>query len=222
MRRRGNMARWAVITGAAARLTYLALALLPFVARNRLAELTVLLMIVQALAMVLAGTSFLGVMIDAVPAARAAQMMSWRMVGYGVSTTASTLFAGLLLSWLPFPLNYQALFAIGFVAALVSLWHVAHICVPAHRPAVTGIWWQELQPVFRRANFLRFVGIAGVVQVALGMVTPLLPLFAVRRLGASDGQISLIITTYCACSVLGSLSAAAGRAPGPPRADAGV
>ncbi len=40
--------------------------------------------------------------------------------------------------------------------------------------------------------------------MALGMVGPLMPLFAVRRLGAGDGQVSLVVTAFSAASVLGS------------------
>lgn len=203
----GRRMRWVLGSGFMQRFVYLLIALLPWVISAGRAELTVLLLVLQAIPVTLAATSFLSMLADAVPADRMSQVVGWRMVGLGVSSTLGTLFAGRFLLWLPFPVNYQWLFIIGYLASMVSIWHIAQMRV-ADRPTDLGgrgRWLRQFDQVMRYPRFAYFVLAVGVLQLAIGMSTPLFPLFWVRRLGASDAQISLVVTTASATFVIGSL-----------------
>jgi MFS family permease len=207
MRRSGQRMRFVIGSGLSHRLGYLAVALLPFFLPSHLPEFTVVVLVIQAFATALAATAFLALMADALPPDQVTQTVSWRMAGFGVTSTLSTLLAGLVLARLPFPLNYQVLFLAGFLTSLASQWNVAQVVVPA-LPAVRPIhsgWRSRLAGLGRMPRFAGFVGIASVLQMGLGMVVPLMPLFAVRHLGASDAQISLVVTMASAGLVIGSL-----------------
>ena len=203
----GHRMRWVLGSGFMQRFVYLLIALVPLVISAGRAELTVVLLVLQAIPVTVAATSFLSMLADAVPADRMTQVVAWRMAGLGVSSTLSTLFAGQFLQWLPFPLNYQALFTIGYLASMVSIWHIAQLRVP-DRPADLGRhsrWFTQFGQIMRYPRFAWFVLAVGVLQLAIGMSTPLFPLFWVRRLGAGDGHISLVMTTASATLVIGSL-----------------
>ncbi len=128
--RAGRRMRWVIGSGFGYRLIFLAVALAPFVLRSSLAEATALIWVLSALVTSISNVAFLSMMADAVPTERVTQVVGWRMAAFGLTNTLTTLAGGQLLRYLPFPLNYQALFLIGFAASLVSFWHVHQIHVP--------------------------------------------------------------------------------------------
>ena len=207
MRHVGHRMRWVLGAGILYRSVFLVMALLPFLVADRLPELLVLALVVQAFATTISATAFLSMMADAVPPEQIPQMVSWRMAGFGLTSTLSTLFAGLLLARLPFPLNYQVLFLVGFAASLLSWWSMTRIRVADRQPVRVARkpWREQLTGILSLSRFLKYVFIVWVLQLGLGMVVPLMPLHAVRQLGASDAQVSLIVTTVSASSVIGSL-----------------
>ena len=90
------------------------------------------------------------------------------------------------------------LFLIGFAASMVSWWHVRRIHVPdrspiAPAPSAAPARWAGRCAIRGSARFLVAVG---ALQLALGMIAPLLPLYWVRQLGATDGQISIVMTVF--------------------------
>ncbi len=205
--RAGHRTRWMLGGGFVQRLAYLLIALAPLVIAQGLPEVTVGLLVLQAIPVTIAATSFLSMLADAVPPDRMTQVVGWRIAGLGVTSTLSTLLAGQVLQRLPFPISYQVLFVIGYVASMLSLWHMTRLHVP-DRPADVssrGRWFAEFGRMMRYPRFGYFTAAVGVLQLALGMAAPLFPLFWVRRLSASDGQISLVVTIASAAMVLGSL-----------------
>ncbi len=206
--RGGQRMRWVLGSMFLHRAVYLAIALVPCVilsSRGR-ADATVALLIVQAIPLTLAATSFLSMLADAIPANRLAQVVGWRMAALGLTGTISTLAAGRVLQWLPFPVNYQLLFLIGFTCSMVSEWLVIRVRVP-DRPSVRQVppWHSKLRPMLRYRDFGVYLASVGILQLAIGVMTPLLPLFWARSLGATDGQISIIVTAASGAMVIGSL-----------------
>ncbi len=200
--------RWLIASGFAYRLSFLGVALVPFLFRTARAEVTAIVWVLSAVASSLSNVSFLSMMADAVPADRMTQVVGWRIAAFGGASTLTTLGAGALLQRLPFPLNYQVLFLIGYAASLVSWWHLRQMRV-ADRQLDRGQqppFWRDLGNTLRYPGFGRLVVMVGVLQLCLGMVAPLLPLYWVRRLSASDGQVSILMTVASATSVLGSLA----------------
>jgi MFS family permease len=186
---------------------YLLVALLPFFVVRWRAEATASLLILQALPGVISMTTVFTLMADAVPANRMSELISWRLVGSGIASTLASLLAGPLLTHLPFPLNYQVLFLIGYGASLVSQWHLTQLCVPERKPSLDsqGNWRQGFTRVWRYLRFRRFIIATTLQQVAATMLTPLLPLLWVRQMHATDEQISLIVTLYSGVNVLATL-----------------
>ncbi len=206
--RTGKRRRWLLATSALYRLGFLVIALLPFVTRERLAELTVAVLMINALPFVITVTTFTGTMADAAPPDRIPQMLSWRIAGWGLTSTLATLVAAILLSRLAFPIGFQMIFLAGMAISMAGVWHLAQVVTPDPE-RVRGapvVWYREFGPVLAYPGFGRFVLGALVVCSAYGMVMPLLPLYWVRTLGASDSEVSLAVTVYSALLVFGSLS----------------
>jgi MFS family permease len=207
MQRVGYRMRWAIATGLAYRLFFLTVALLPFFIMRGRAEATALVWVLSSCASSFSNVAFLSMMADAVPANRLQQMVGLRIAAFGLVNTITTLAAGPLLQRLPFPLNYQILFLIGFAGSMVSWWHVRRIHVP-EAPALTEqqpAFWREMRGIFRFPGYVRFVVPVFFLQLALGMMSPLLPLYWVRTLGATDGQVSLVLSMAMGTMVISSL-----------------
>jgi MFS family permease len=204
----GHRMRWVVGSLLTHRVLYLLIALLPFLLTGRLVEATVLLVILQAFPLAIANTSFLSMLADVLPSHRTTQVVGWRMAGLGITSTISTLLVGRMLQRVVFPLNYQVSFFIGFSASLVSAWLISRIVVKDPPPAgkTQGALLGNVGAALRRRGFGLFLVIACLTHLVIGIISPLLPLYWVHGLDATDGQISIIITAASAAQVVGALS----------------
>lgn len=207
MTRAGHRMRWVVGSGFIYRLFFLAVALAPFVFSRSRAEITTAIWVLSAFASSVSNVAFLSMMADAVPSDRMTQVVGWRIASFGVANTLTTLLGGQFLQRLPFPINYQIFFLIGWTASLVSWWHVLQLRVP-DRPAdhtPHPAFWRDLNRLLQYPRFGLFLIGVGIMQLALGIMTPALPLYWVHSLGASDGQVSAVLTIASATMVIGSL-----------------
>jgi MFS family permease len=206
--RTGHRMRWVIGAGFYYRLMFLLVALVPFVLLQGRAQATAGLWVLQAVPSTVSNIAFLSMLADAVPGDRMTQVVGWRMAAFGLTNTAATLLGGVLLQRIIFPLNFQVLFLIGFAASLVSWWHVRQIHVPDREPdrSKRRALLREMSQTLRYPRFGRFLIAVGALQFALGMIAPLLPLYWVRGLGATDGQISIVMTAFSGAMVLGSLT----------------
>lgn len=205
--RTGGRMAWVVGSGFFFRLQFLLVALLPFFFSQGRAEITALVWVLGAVASSISNVVFLSMMADAVPTGRMTQVVGWRIAGFGLANTIVTLLGGQFLKFLPFPLNFQVLFLIGYAGAMISWSYVRRIHVPdppadrSQHPA----FWRDLSRMLRYPRFSRFLLSVGVLQLALGMIAPLLPLYWVRSLSASDAQVSVVMTVTSGALVIGSL-----------------
>ena len=205
--RTGGRMAWVVGSGFFFRLQFLLVALLPFFFSQGRAEITALVWVLGAVASSISNVVFLSMMADAVPTGRMTQVVGWRIAGFGLANTIVTLLGGQFLKFLPFPLNFQVLFLIGYAGAMISWGYVRRIHVPdppadrSQHPA----FWRDLSRMLRYPRFSRFLLSVGVLQLALGMIAPLLPLYWVRSLSASDAQVSVVMTVTSGALVIGSL-----------------
>ena len=207
MVRKGKRMSWVIWSGLAYRAFFLTIALLPFVLVRNVAQATALVWVLSAFVSSISNLSFLSMMADAVPPDRIQQMVGWRIAAFGLTTTITTLVAGPLLQRIPFPLNYQALFFLGFLGSLMSWWNVTRLQVP-DRPPQTGpqpAFWRQIGGMLRFPGYARFLAAVFALQMALGMIGPLLALYWVRDLDATDQQVSLILSAATATMVIGSL-----------------
>ncbi len=207
MVRSGKRMRWVLWSGLAYRAIFLTVALLPFLLIDNVAKATALVWVLSAFITPISNLSFLSMMADAVPPDRIQQMVGWRIAAFGVTNTVTTLIAGPLLQRIAFPLNYQVLFFLGFLGSMMSWWNVTRLQVP-DRPPQTGhqpAFWRQIGAMLRFPGYTRFLVAVFALQMALGMIGPLLALYWVRNLDATDQQVSLIMSTSTAVMVVGSL-----------------
>jgi MFS family permease len=132
-------------------------------------------------------------------------LMSLRWSSLGATTAITVALVGLALNMMPFPLNYQVVFIGSFFGGLLSYLFSRSIRLPDNPPYV------EEKKVDKRlggatlrllldapAGFQRFNYSAFVFRAGVAMALPLLPLYWVREVGASDAWIGIINTANSA------------------------
>jgi MFS family permease len=138
-------------------------------------------------------------------------LMSLRWSSLGAVTALTVAIVGQLLDRGTFPLNYQLVFMGSFVGGLLSYLFSRSIVLPPNprhaEPEPTTIRRLLTLPRLSRVveglrgappAFLRFAGSAFLFRGGVAMAIPLLPLYWVREVGASDAWIGIITTANSA------------------------
>lgn len=214
---------------------YVALVILPWLlppaAQVWAVPIVVVLMAVPG---TLISIAFNAMFADVVPPAWRALVVGRRSAVLAISMTATSLACGLLLDRLPFPLNYQVVFFIGVAGSALSSYHLWRLrpvspALRVGRPILDAAQPGSLRFVdmLRNTLGLRFLarasarpllrldllsGSFGRLLVAYlffylfqAMPVPLFPLFWVRNLHLTDGQISLAAALLNAATLISSL-----------------
>lgn len=132
----------------------------------------------------------------------------------GVSTAISVAIGGQFLNALPFPLNFEVLLVLVSVAGIGSYLQSSRIVIPDQVTAPTA----AAGPVSRRLRelwrlvladraFTAYELRAFVYTASLGLAMPILPLFYVHEVAATDAWIGIIGAAISAGGVLGYLGA---------------
>jgi len=129
-------------------------------------------------------------------------VMSLRWSSLGAVTAITVSLVGLILEYMPFPLNYQVVFIGSFLGGLLSYLFSRSIDLPDSTPSAAPqlkVPVRERLRVIRQAAaehpaFARFAASAFVFRCGVAMAIPLLPLYWVREVGASDAWIGIIAT----------------------------
>ena len=138
------------------------------------------------------------------------ELMSRRWAIMGLTTAITVAMIGQLLDRLPFPGNYQLVF-IGFsIAGLISF-HFSHqfrVPAPAPRPPEPGgRRFDHLRATVRAVRsqpaFLRYSARQLVYFVGARFAAPLIPLYYVREVGATDAWIGIIATCQSLALLVG-------------------
>jgi hypothetical protein len=125
-------------------------------------------------------------------------LLSRRWTILGFTSAVFVLFAGAVLDRLGFPINYQVVFIGLSIGGLISLYFSSHIMLPERAPQSAGRmglrqslsqYWSlvRTRPDFLSFTLKRFVFLAGVT-----LAQPILPLYYVRTVKASDAWIGVI------------------------------
>ncbi len=138
------------------------------------------------------------------------ELMSRRWSIMGVTTTLVVLALGQMLDRVIFPLNYQLMFIGMSIGGLISFYFSSHIRIPPQTiPLETGDKSIKAQVsgmtqlVFQEKPFISFMTKRFIFFAGSAMAAPLVPLYLVREVGASDGWISIINTSQIAIMVIG-------------------
>lgn len=197
----------------------LLMALAPWISPDHGGELLAVLVTVQAIPSGIVNVAFTAMLPDAVSTEHLGPVVSVRNAIMAVTSTLGTLVSVPLLAWAPFPANYQAVMAIGFVSSYLSAYYVSQVQVPDRvvpeasvrsrsnrRPlsfrAVHEVWQgQQEYAWYVVAAFIFHMGLYGAI--------PLFSIYWVRELLLSDAWISALTVVWNASSTLASLAAPA-------------
>jgi len=163
------------------------------------------------------------------------QVVGKRTALLALSTTVSSLLCGALLDWIVFPLNYQLVFSLGAAGALMSSYHLSRLRLPPELPVRVGQVLRDLArpgilrfpDALRWPVGLRFLTRSGgkpllrldVLRGPFGLLmigyslfyisqymgVPIYPIYFVRGLNLTDGQISLGTALFYGSMLLASI-----------------
>src|SRR5262249_3697824 len=148
----------------------------------------VVLLLISAIPTGIAQGVFLGMLPSAVSKQEVANVVARRSILMNGLVLVCVFALGPMLEWIPKPLNYQLGFGLGFLASLMSSWHVAKIKIPDTVKVEKVV---KKVNVWANASFRRFVIIAVAINTSVFIAAPLIQPRLVEGLKASDGWISV-------------------------------
>jgi predicted MFS family arabinose efflux permease len=149
------------------------------------------MVVLSALPTGLAQGCFLGMLPKAVSDRQLAKVVARRTLLMNVGVLVFVVGFGQFLEALPFAINYQIAFGIAFLASFMSWWNVRRIKVP-DTPRVDPA--QVSVPkvnVWKNPEFVRLMVAVVAICTGVFMAAPLVQLYLVRGLDASDAWISV-------------------------------
>jgi len=128
----------------------------------------------------------------------------WSLLGFTNAITASLI--GQVLELMAFPINYQVVFLGATVGGLISFYFSSHITLPDQEPPppvpkdqpLPRRLRERLGEVIDNRAFVRFLISQFVFRWGLMLPVPLIPIYWVRQLSASDGWIGFLNTIQSA------------------------
>lgn len=136
---------------------------------------------------------------DVVPETDRARVFALRNILLAGVVTVGVFLAGRWLQSVPFPLNYQIMYGVGFAAAMVSTYYLTRLKVPeshvpeppaqALGPLALLRGWRDafkVEPDFARITLNTLLH-----GIGLWMIAPVYILYYVRTLGAEEGWLGL-------------------------------
>jgi hypothetical protein len=207
IQRRGDVVDWYSVSRLIANLAYVGFAVVSALAAP---ELVVPLCLLVWALLTIPGTvgqvSFPVVMDGAAGPKGRYDLLGRRWAIMGLTTALSVAAVGIVLEWLPLPTNYQLVLASFSVAGLISFHYSRAIQVndlPLRVPKGRSGMGMTAAVVRSERAFLSFVLRQCVFTAGVRLVAPLIPLYYVRTLGASDSWIGIIAMAQALALVAG-------------------
>ncbi len=157
---------------------------------------------VMSIALAFFNTAFVPLLAKVLPLEVRARTIAARGIRAGITSTLAVLVAGKILDILPFPFNFQVLFALAFVTAQMSTILVAQVHIPPvlddspapPKPLSGGPDTPppSVVPRLRTAAFRRHTAAAVVFILGIYMPIALYPVVLVDRLHATNGWIGAL------------------------------
>lgn len=191
---------------------YLGFLLLPlFFTESTQIWVIILISLVMNIPGVLVALQFNAEFAEVVPIEYRGHVSGTRNALYALSSMVTLLISGRILSWVSMPLNYQIVFAIGFIGAMMSVFHLFHIhavpgdeAAPEEKPQAAG-----KSPHFRTdvltPAYAGMLGLVFLFQFALVVVGPIGPKHQIATLHQSDSTISIGNAIFYITLFLGSI-----------------
>jgi hypothetical protein len=176
---------------------YVLTGLVPFLVQGNQPDAIILIWALATLPQTLVSVAFTVVMGGVAGPAGRLTLMSRRWTILGLTNSLTVLVVGQMLTWFEFPLNYQVVFIGSAVGALISVIFSSSLKLPPQEiPAKQPGIWQGLREhggaIRRNTPFVSFLTAQFVFRWGMTLAVPLLPIYWVRTVGATDAQISAI------------------------------
>lgn len=183
------------------------LGLLPVIRQIPQAQLFVWTVVLMGVPNVLSAAGWDSFFADIVPEGRRARVVSMRSTMTHLIMLSVVPLMGSYLDWVPFPFNYQSIFLLAFVGAMMSTWHVTKIKMPATatppRRKAPALNFTEAQRIFQETPEFAALALATLVyQAAISIAGPLFMVYFVDHLGASDSWIGFRMTLASLMSIV--------------------
>jgi MFS family permease len=127
-----------------------------------------------------------------------------------ISYMTSSLLCGYLLTWLPFPVNYQLVFLIGFIGAMMSSYFLSRIEMTDKVLPVTS----RFEGAFDLKSYLRVdiwktsyrvtLLLLMAFHLAQYLAIPLFPIYFVRNLNLNDNELGIGTAIFYFAMLIGS------------------
>jgi MFS family permease len=200
--------RLLVVSGFLSRLPVLLIALVPWLPRFP-AEAVVYITALGTIPGAAANVAFTAMLADVVAPQYRAHVVSVRNMLLSVVTTITVLGAGQALDVLPFPVGYQLIFVVAFVASLVSLYYLGRIVIPDSQPAGPAAAepgrsdaLAMARKMLAQRSYVRFTVGAFLLHWAIHFPIPLYVIYRVRVLGISEGWIGTLSMVESAVTIV--------------------
>jgi predicted MFS family arabinose efflux permease len=140
----------------------------------------------------IASAVFAIMMREAVPQDQLPPLLTHRHRALNIAITLGAIGFGIMLEYVPFPLNYQLMFVLAFAASMVSQWHIGRIKVqgmlsyPAP-PSAPSKPKRSLKALLSEDNFQSVAFVTFVSYVAFHLIFSVIPLHLEQDLNATEG-----------------------------------
>lgn len=182
------------------RFNFFFLALTPFLPLEWQPIWIVVSLTLTAIPQGISGVIFLGLMRESVENERWTLITSRRHMAMNATIAIGAIVAGLWLEKAPFPMNYQIMFLLAFVATMFSLWHVMHV-----KP-IYDVPNQSTPPIYRHLfqspRLKHILWMVMLTHIPFFMVYPLVPLQLVEGFHAEESFIAIFGLTELIAGIL--------------------
>ncbi len=138
------------------------------------------------------------------------ELMSRRWSTMGVTTTLMVIAIGQLLEKVLFPLNYQIMFIALSIGGLISFYYSSHLKLPLNTSSsleqsrsIRSQFRETKRLVLTEKPFITFMMKRFIFMSGVSLSAPLIPLYLVRYVHASDQWISFINMSQTAVMLVG-------------------
>jgi MFS family permease len=173
------------------RLTFLLPALTPLFPLRFQPLWLIFSVVLPAIPQGLSSTIFVSMMRDAIPHERQTPLASKRMLWMNVTTGVGALAFGFWLEQAPFPLNYQVMFLLAFVMALVSHCCVMNVKLPKTTATIQTTVVKSNAAPLRSPVFLSAVLVVVIAHIGFLALASVIPLHLVKNMGADEGFMAI-------------------------------
>jgi MFS family permease len=188
--RRTSSVRSLVVPGFIFRLIFILPAFAPLLPEPWRVPWIVIMATLPGLGQGIAAVMFVVLIQESVPKERMTALFSRRSLIFNIGLAVSAVTYGLWLEAVPFPYNYQLMYALAFVLGMLSLWHCSRVTplyveqhAIVHRKPAVSPW--------RSRDFRAVLLIVVVTHISFVAVNALIPARLVEEMGANEGYMAV-------------------------------